>query len=65
MASAATSQLAAMTLADTARITHGPCANATAWKEELDKQTGLPNYALTKTLVLKPSADPQCAPPPD
>ena len=59
MASEAANELASMTLDDAQLFSHGPCNNGAEWKSQLQTLSGLPgSYALTKTLVFKPSRAP-------
>lgn len=45
-----------MTLGGAQSFSHGPCNNGAEWKSQLQTLSGLPeSYALTKTLVFKPS----------
>lgn len=56
MASETTDKLAKMSIADAQTVSHGPCSNMAEWKSQLETVKGLPeSYALTKTLVFKPS----------
>lgn len=56
MASETAAKLAKMSIADAQTVSHGPCSNMGEWREQLQTVTGLPeSYALTKTLVFKPS----------
>lgn len=57
MASETAHKLAAMSIAaDAQTVSHGPCSNMGEWRSQLETVKGLPeSYALTKTLVFKPS----------
>lgn len=57
MASETAHNLAAMSIAaDAKTVSHGPCSNMGEWRSQLETVKDLPeSYALTKTLVFKPS----------
>lgn len=58
MAAETAHKLATMSIAaDAQTVSHGPCSNMGEWRSQLETVKGqLPeSYALTKTLVFKPS----------
>lgn len=63
MASETAHKLAAMSIAaDAQTVSHGPCSNMGEWRSQLETVKGLPeSYALTKTLVFKPSIFPSAS----